>query len=185
MPFWRPVGLLSQAHPGLFRQFQAEVQLRRKLIPRTSVNKGKGGEGRGHSTIALQVLPVGAGVRFLRLALTLAAHAQAASATHPTESVEAPLIAHKGLQTNERIASASEEEHDNEVQRLSCVPFEQKQSTLFVPVGGRQKPLMSQLPLQHSLGSAQGPLPLDIHETAHPPRTHSCPSSQRLKHSPQ
>ena len=83
-------------------------------------------------------------------------------------------MAHKGLQTNERIASASEEEHDNEVQRLSCVPFEQKQSTRFVPVGGRQKPLLSQLPLQHSLGSAQGPLPLDIHggakQLAHLPR---------------
>jgi hypothetical protein len=43
-------------------------QRRRIALPRTWVNKGKGGEGRGHSTMALQVLPVRVGVRFLGLA---------------------------------------------------------------------------------------------------------------------
>jgi hypothetical protein len=43
-------------------------ELRRIPIPRTPVNKGKGGEGQGHSTMALQVLPVRVGVRFLGLA---------------------------------------------------------------------------------------------------------------------
>jgi hypothetical protein len=33
-------------------------------FPVSRVNKGKGGEGRGYSTMALQVLPVGGGVRF-------------------------------------------------------------------------------------------------------------------------
>jgi hypothetical protein len=48
--------------------FELVDELPRILIPRTSVNKGKGGEGRGHSTMALQVLPVRVGVRFLGLA---------------------------------------------------------------------------------------------------------------------
>ena len=56
--------------PANFGELDPASEFRRILIPRTSVNKGKGGEGRGHSTMALQVLPVGAGVRFLRLALS-------------------------------------------------------------------------------------------------------------------
>ena len=42
--------------------------LRRIHIPGSWVNKGEGGEGRGPSTMALQVLPVRVGVRFLGLA---------------------------------------------------------------------------------------------------------------------
>ena len=42
-------------------------ELPRIPLPRTPVNKGKK-KGRGHSTMALQVLPVRVGVRFLRLA---------------------------------------------------------------------------------------------------------------------
>lgn len=85
---------------------------------------------------------------------------------------------------NELIAALSEE-HCNEVQRGIWLSSEQMQSTLFGPVGGRQKPLSSQLPLQHSSGVVQGPRPLDIHAAAHTPSTHCSPASQRLKHSPQ
>jgi hypothetical protein len=59
---------------GCFQGCQGEAmhylgyELPRIPIPRTWVNKGKGGEGRGHSTMALQVLPVRVGVRFLGLA---------------------------------------------------------------------------------------------------------------------
>ena len=61
--------VLSAEHRGhaYFRELR-EREVRRIPIPRTWVNKGKGGEGRGHSTMALQVLPVRVGVRFLGLA---------------------------------------------------------------------------------------------------------------------
>src|SRR5215211_7656164 len=47
--------------------YKSEVQLRRIPIPRTPVNKDEK-KGRGQLTMALQMLPVRVGVRFLRLA---------------------------------------------------------------------------------------------------------------------
>src|SRR5215208_8389901 len=48
-------------------------ELPRIPIPRTTVNKGKR-EGRGQLTMALQMLPVRVGVRFLRLAYAGVSH---------------------------------------------------------------------------------------------------------------
>jgi hypothetical protein len=125
--------------------------------------------------MALQVLPVRVGVRFLRLA-----HPGGKQSSGKHAAVSRPMCdAHKLVQI---AFTAGAEVQSVDLHIGKSVLSLHRQPTKFGPGGSQVLP--SQIPLQHSLSAVQEP-PFDTHPPLQTPSTHSSPSSQRLEQLPQ